>query len=269
MSRIGWIRRQFERNQLLRALWPDLCPWENPKTEAGMWTASHFALNRTEDYTEGTFEAAGVDSGSTGSHYDIEILDDLIGLRSRQDPAFMPRAIEWFQTSPALLDDLDVSLIYVFGTRWAAFDLYSWMQEYETEFEWTIKQIIDDEFSPSSILFPEKFTLHGILELQRKNGELFWLNYMNKAVGAGVTAFDMRKALYFRLVGADFATGAVEFEESNATKQILEIIEKGKNPIEKPPVKKLWELTPEERQLRWNEMQRKWYENKISQIEMA
>lgn len=262
-SRIAWIRRQYENNELLRALWPELCPWSNPKHEAPMWTASHFALNRNEDYTEGTFESAGVDSGSTGSHYDVTIKDDLIGLRSRQDPALMPRAIEWFQTSHSLTVDLTTTLDYVFGTRWAAFDLYSWMQENEN-YTWDVKQIIDDEFSPSSILFPERFQLGDILDLQKKNGELFWLNYMNKPFGEGLTAFNMKKANYFSID----ENGQIVYEEAEATTQMLGIIERGGVREEKPKVKQFWEMTGEERNQRWQEMQRNWYARKLTEMEV-
>lgn len=267
VKRILWIRRQFENNKMLRALWPHLAPWDKPRSEASTWAATQFTLDRDEDYTEATFEAVGVDSGSTGSHYDVHIKDDLIGLRSRQDPALMPRAIEWFLTSHSLSSDLRSTIDYVFGTRWAAYDLYSWLKEYETSYDWVCKQIIDDNFDDRSILFPERFDLHEILELERKQGELFYLNYMNKAVGNGTTAFDMRKAQYFDF---DEKGRMVEWVESPATKQIVEMIEKGKTPQprERTEPKKLWEMTGAERTEAWLEMQKRWYAEKMSSYEI-
>lgn len=267
MSRIGWIRRQFETNEIIRALWPHLVH-KNIRS-APTWTVSHFSLPRTEDYPESTFETAGVDSGSTGSHYDVLIKDDLIGLRSRKMPELIPASIEWFVTSHSLSDNIDTYLDYVFGTRWAAWDLYAWMEENEDNYEWCVRQIINDKFEPESILFPERFSVDSIMELKKKQGELFYLNYMNRVYGDGNTAFDMGKALYCRVIGIESGSGVtpfVEYGEDERTAKILNLIEEGNKPTPKPVIKKFWELTPEERNERWLEMQRTFYDRKMTHL---
>lgn len=263
LSRIGWIRRQYANNELLRLLWPDLV-WEKPKVQAETWVASHFSLKRTEDYPEATFEAAGVDSGSTGSHYDVTIKDDLIGLRSRKMPELIPASIEWFQTSHSLSDNLRTYMDYVFGTRWAGYDLYSWIEENESRYEWCLKQIINDRFEESSIIFPERFTLDDIMDLKKKQGDLFWLNYMNKAIGA-TTAFDMQKAMYCHV---DMESMTLDYDEDQRTRQILDVIETANKPKEKPKIKKFWEMTPEERTQQWLDMQRRWARDKEMKLEI-
>lgn len=264
MSRIGWIRRQYETNDLLKVLWPHLI--HKSSKQAPTWTVSHFSLPRDEDYPEATFEAAGVDSGSTGSHYDVLIKDDLIGLRCRKMPELIPSAIEWFQTSHSLTDNMTTYLDYVFGTRWAPWDLYTWMEENEHAYEWCVKQIINDKFEAKSIIFPERFTVADLEDLKKKQGELFWLNYMNRVFGDGNTAFDMTKALYCKVLN-DHGYDYIEYEEDQKTAEIMEIIESGNKLEPKPQPKKLWELTPQERNERWQEAQRNYYQNRATMYE--
>lgn len=259
VSRIGWIRRQFEQNEILRALWPE-CVWKAP-TDAPIWTATRFSLPRDEDYPEATFESAGVDSGSTGSHYDAIFKDDLIGLRSRQEPQFMARAIEWFKTSHSLTDDVLFSLDFVFGTRWAAEDLYSWIFENEPEYEYRIYSAHNPD---GTLLFPERLSEEVLAGLRKKQGDLYWLNYENKAIGTGVTAFDLSH-LRECTVSGNF----IEYDPT--ANRIYEIIEGDKAAASKEPErpKRFWELTPEERVQRWLEMQKNWYQRKLTNIEVS
>lgn len=60
LKRIGWIRRQYMRNELFRTLWPEHV-WAPGEQDAETWTLSRFSLPRTEDHTEATFEVAGVE----------------------------------------------------------------------------------------------------------------------------------------------------------------------------------------------------------------
>ena len=266
ISRISWIRRQYESNELLRYLWPDLM-WHT-LSEAPNWVLTHFSLPREEDYPESTFEAAGVDSGSTGSHYDVTIKDDIIGQRCRKMPELIPAAIEWFKTSHSLADNLKLYRDYVIGTRWAAFDVYSWIDENKIDYECLTKQIINDAFEESSILFPERFSLEEILDMKRTQPELFWLNYMNKPIGHGETAFNMGLVGKCQITGDDYH-GYLDFDDSEKTREILEVIERGQTFDSKKETrpKKFWELTPEERSKQWLDMQKDWTARRMTQLE--
>jgi hypothetical protein len=80
----------------------------------------------------------------------------------------------------------------------------------------------------------------------------------------GTTAFDMTRALYCK-VGGD----AIEYEEADETTRILEIIEGGNVRTPKPKPKKIWELTGEERNELWLNMQKAWYKNRETRYEVS
>ena len=260
LSRISWIRRQYENNALFRALWPERV-WHE-RADAPMWTLSHYALPRTEDYPEGTFEGAGVDTGSTGGHFDVILKDDLIGLRSRKQPKLMEAAVEWWKTSHSLMNDPEVSLDYVFGTRWASEDLYTWIEENETEYD---VQVYSCFKSDGSLLFPERLTRERLEGFKRKYGELYYLNYENRAEGGGTTAFNMQFCGLFDVVGKEreiVLTGNPE-----PTRRILEVIENGHIPAQtRVTPKPFYKQTPEERQETWQKMMENWRRDRINRI---
>lgn len=271
LSRIGWIRRQYSNNRLLRALWPEAM-YGDPANESPIWTSGRFNPGpRQEDYPEATFESAGVDSGSTGGHYDILIKDDLIGLRSRKQPQLMVASIEWWKTAHSLMNDPTESLDFVFGTRWASEDLYTWIEENEgldADFDMKVLSC----FKPDgSLLFPERLTAAKLAEYKRKYGEMYYLNYENKAVGEGTTAFNMDFCGTFTLDGPPGdARTQLHFDETGPTARILEVIEAG-NHVEKSKVKEkpFYRLTGEERTAKWQSMIENWRRDKISRIELS
>ena len=271
ISRLGRIRRVYMRNQLFRALWPDHV-WPPGEVEAEVWTTSRFALPRSEDYPEATFEAAGVDSGSTGGHFDITVKDDLIGKRSRQQPELMRATNEWWDSSHSYFDEEEVSLDYVFGTRWSAEDLYAHIFEIETEYDIRIYSAIDRplDLPPSGdpdkkLLFPEGLSRIRLEEMRRKYGELYYLNYENAPFKGGNTAFNMGLCGFFERDGL-----TLNYNEIELTARTLEIIEGG-NVIERrhEKPKPFFRMTPEERTEAWLKMQENWHRDRLRRIELA
>ena len=262
VSRIGWIRRQFLNNELLRELWPEAV-YRNPEAESPIWTLNHFQPGpRTEDAPEAAFESCGVDSGSTGGHYDVIIKDDLIGSRSRKQPQLMVAAIEWWKTSHSLRNDPEKSRDYVFGTRWAAEDLYSWIMEFEPHYDIKILSCYKGDGKP---LFPERLPRELLEKFKLAYGEMYYLNYENRAVGAGTTAFNMDFCGKFQLDG-----DTITFSADDKTVKILELIENGNKPAEaKPRIKPFWKQTPEERSETWLTMQRNWQRDRLSRLDVS
>lgn len=270
ISRIGRIRRIYEKNALFRALWPSHV-W-NTSQEADIWTVSRFALPRTEDYPEATFETAGVDSGSTGGHFDMMVKDDLIGLRSRKQPELMKAAIEWWDTSHSYCDDPNKSLDFVFGTRWSAEDLYSHIFDHETEYDYRIYSATERplDLPPTGhpdtrLLFPERLDRLRLEEMRRKYNELYYLNYENAPHRGGNTAFDMQYCGSFVRSG-----DVITFDDTEVTKKILAIVEAG-NPltVQQTAPRPFYRMSGEERTAAWNEMIERWRRDKIRKIELS
>jgi len=184
-NRIGWIRRQFETNELLYALWPDHL-WRDVNRLRVPWNNSEFTLPRSKDSPDPTFASFGVEGAATGGHYDVIIEDDLIGLEDANSDLGMSRAIEWHKAARSLSKDPATYLNFIFGTRWAVYDLYSYIQDKDKRTDVYIRSVIENGVP----IFPERFTMEEIEERRVQKGDLFYLNYMNSVVGSSLQDFD-------------------------------------------------------------------------------
>ncbi len=71
------IKWHFEKNLLLRGLFPDLT-WENPSKQAPKWTDEEFILPRHTGRQEPSFQATSLDNQPTGLHFPIIKCDDIV-----------------------------------------------------------------------------------------------------------------------------------------------------------------------------------------------
>jgi len=136
MKMVGLIRRTYERNPAMRALFPDVIPENFNKTR---WSNSEACINRSEDFTEATFEAGGIGGSTTSRHYDLIIEDDLIyankddlsGQELQPNQEDIDKAIGWHKLATSLLVPGAHTRIHNCGTRWAKHDLvdYIWTHE--------------------------------------------------------------------------------------------------------------------------------------------
>jgi len=200
----------FEENKLFRAFWPTRV-WDN-KRQSKAWSGEEIIIPRENEWPDPTIRAIGVDGAITGSRPNVEIKDDLISLKASQSETEMDNAIEWHKASRALLDKYEVesglqSLEFIIGTRWAVFDLYSYIIDNDPSVE-----VNDERFHriirDGKILWPEKYTLADIEQLQREHGSNFYLLYLNSAADPELTDFDLTLVRDFRI-----RDGMIEFEE--------------------------------------------------------
>ena len=73
------VKREFESNELLKELYPDVL-WQNPAKQAPKWSEDDgLIVRRRSNPKEATVEAWGlVDAMPTGSHFKIRVYDDVI-----------------------------------------------------------------------------------------------------------------------------------------------------------------------------------------------
>lgn len=133
---ISLIRKTYEANQALQIFFPEVIPENFNKVR---WSNQSACINRTEQATESTYEAAGIGGASTSRHYDLIIEDDLIyankddfsgqELQPNQDD--IDKAIGWHKLCTSLLVPGKHTRIHNTGTRWAKKDLvdYIWANE--------------------------------------------------------------------------------------------------------------------------------------------
>lgn len=81
------IKAEFETNETLRALYPDIL-WADPKKDSPKWSEEKgVVVKRVSNPKEATIEAHGlVDGQPTGSHFGLLVYDDVVTLESVNTP---------------------------------------------------------------------------------------------------------------------------------------------------------------------------------------
>lgn len=82
---------------------------------------------RTRPRKEGSINAAGIDGVKAGKHYDIIIADDLHSQHNSKNPLQIEQVVEHYRLVLSLLSPHGV--LIVIGTRWAAEDAYSTIED--------------------------------------------------------------------------------------------------------------------------------------------
>lgn len=122
------IKHQFETNEFLRALFPEVIPPDFNKTT---WSAQRATLARTTSRPEPTFDTIGVGGTVVGRHYDEIICDDLVAKNAMENArsgnwSIMHQINRWVnQLNPLLsINAQPFPMIRFIGTRWWSDDSY-------------------------------------------------------------------------------------------------------------------------------------------------
>jgi len=221
-TRIRAMRSSYEQNELLRAFWPETV-WDDPALAKTKWNDQRLLLKRASVYDECTIERTGTNASITGGHFDIFIKDDLIDLKDANEPTTMAASITWNNASDSLANDPETVMEWYFGTRWAAYDLYSDVMRIDPYddasgegVEWYIRAAIENGVP----IFPERFSLEKLARLKRKDENLFYLNYMNTTVGSKMQDFSADMLREFIFNGE-----SIEFEEWQSDADLRKLFE--------------------------------------------
>lgn len=136
---ISLVRKTYESNIAMQILFPEVIPDNFNKTK---WSNQSACINRPDDFTESTFEAAGIGGSSTSRHYDIIIEDDLIyankddfsGKELQPNQEDIDKAIGWHKIGTSLLVPGKHTRIHNQGTRWAKHDLIDYIWTFEPSY---------------------------------------------------------------------------------------------------------------------------------------
>ena len=117
------IKREFEGNDLLKSLFPDIL-WENPQKEAPKWSEDDgLIVKRKGNPKESTIEAWGiVDGQPTSKHFSKMIYDDVVTKESVTTPDMIKKVTEAWELSTNLGSEGGVER-YI-GTRYHYNDTY-------------------------------------------------------------------------------------------------------------------------------------------------
>lgn len=177
---LGSIGGHFERNKIIRELYPERCP-KLPISKTARWSKSEKCLPRLSENPEATFSAHGYTSAQQGFHYTDMTWDDLIGEEAANNPEIMQKVINWMMKGESLSVTPHTLRLDICGTRWAYEDAWSWAMENMT-IEWfTRSAVVKDEVTGTpSPLFPEQFTMEILNELARRDFYIFSCQYLNE-----------------------------------------------------------------------------------------
>lgn len=117
------IKREFESNQTLISLYPDIL-WANPVKDAPVWSIeTGITVQRKSNPKEATIEAWGlVDGQPTSKHYRLRIYDDVVTRESVTTPEQVAKTTEAWELS----DNLGTAD----GRRWTIGTRYSFADTY-------------------------------------------------------------------------------------------------------------------------------------------
>jgi hypothetical protein len=120
---LGQIKREFELNDLLKALFPDIL-WENPARDAPKWSLDDgIIVRRKGNPKESTIEAWGlVDGQPTSKHFFLRIYDDVVTRESVNTPEQVQKTTDALDLSQNL-GVAGGSVRYI-GTRYSFADTY-------------------------------------------------------------------------------------------------------------------------------------------------
>ncbi len=145
---IGLTRKVYESNAALQILFPEVIPVNFNKTR---WSNESACINRSEQFTESTFEAAGIGGASISRHYDLLVEDDLVyakkddlsGKELQPSQEDIDKAIGWHKLSHSLLVPGKHTRICNIGTRWAKHDLVDYIWSNEPSYEKFVVGCVD------------------------------------------------------------------------------------------------------------------------------
>jgi len=186
VAKLSVIRNQFEKNEILRALWPELLPDKNDT-----WKSESLCLHRDVHYPESTFEAAGTNTTTVSRHYNIIIEDDTVAPKfselGEENVAPVKEDIElaigFHRGVIDLQVDFEQDQIMIVGTRWFEKDLISWSQEHEPTYVHYQRACLEtngkaDEFGTPT--YPKRFSQKTLDEIRAAKGPyMFSCLYLN------------------------------------------------------------------------------------------
>jgi hypothetical protein len=179
------IKGHWEKNKLLRALFPELVPARlaGPGVK---WSTSIASINRNRDYKEGSWNTVGVGGTVVGSHFNRIKCDDLIGLEASRSPATMAAAIAWVSNIEPLLINQHEDIIDFIGTRWSRTDLYAFiMRLYGDRMAVFLREAIEN----GEIIFPQMHTMESYETMQRETPLIWYAQYCNNPLAGGQNDF--------------------------------------------------------------------------------
>lgn len=191
------IKGHFENNREFRKLFGDYCDG------AKSWTETQIIVNkRTKDRKDPTIQTGGIETPRTGSHTDLNIVDDLHSDKNVNTIEQIEKVINHRNLNDSILDPGGEEIVT--GTRWAVGDMYEHLMKQEKERRkaglgkiYVVRKraaIYED----GSLHFPTRLTKEFLEEKKFTQGSrIFALQYMNNPIDEDAVLFKPKWIQYF------------------------------------------------------------------------
>jgi hypothetical protein len=188
------IKGHFEKNDLLRSLFPELAPTRFAG-QGVQWSSLMATLPRRSAHKEPTWQAIGVGGASVGSHFTRIKCDDLIGFEALRSPATMAYTKAWVDNIEPLLVNQHTDIIDFIGTRWSKTDLYAHVME---GYGGSLGVYTRGAIEGGQIIFPALHSWEEYERIQRINPAQWFAQYENNPIAAGKSDFPAETIQSFR-----------------------------------------------------------------------
>lgn len=146
------IKEEFENNQLLKDLFPDIF-FADPAKESPLWTINDgIVVKRKSNKKESTVEAWGLDNLPVGKHFTHRVYDDPISKERVSTDEQIKKYNEYFYNSVHLGSEGGVSRVV--GTRYAIYDLYG---ELIDRGRYKLRRYVYHDGAGASVLFSQEY----------------------------------------------------------------------------------------------------------------
>ena len=201
------IRTHFEKNQVLRWLFPELIP---DLAKVNRWNNSEILVNRPGMFSEATVEAIGVGGVATSRHFNVHIKDDLINEETINSATELEKVKQWLTFSESLFVNPSTDLEFIVGTRYAQNDPYGDILAERIESVSDIPNFYGQEFESNGYLvymrsaeengkpsIPEILDAETLARLKKKGKFFYFSQYLNCPFTSEAKSFDMAWLRYY------------------------------------------------------------------------
>lgn len=198
---VSQMRGEFTINEMFRACYSGIIP--DPKKDRTLkWNESALTVLRRSNPKEATVECTGVGNELTSKHYDLAILDDLVGPENIGSKEQLDLTVRWWNQLQFLLEPGADQVII--GTRWHFEDLYGFIEENQADDFKIFRRDIYADPECQTTVWPEKFTLERIRKVEEqmskdpKSGRsMFMAQYRNMIVDEATAYFKRGETRFY------------------------------------------------------------------------
>ncbi len=197
---LSTIRAQFEKNQFLQVLFPELIHsrFSGPGID---WSSQSATLPRSTTYKEPTWLPLGVGGAATSKHFSHIKVDDMIGLEAKKSPAVLKGAINWNRNIESLAIDAHSTIIEWIGTRWGRNDAYQdIIDRYHLVKDGGDLHMFHRSMlnAQGEIFYPEKFDWRFLRRIMEETPDIWSAQYMNDPTSDMTLDFSETDLRYFK-----------------------------------------------------------------------